>query len=260
MSKIRHTPADEPYFLVRSVASEFANGRVLPPHAHPWGQLIFAAAGVMTVWTEHGSWVAPPRWAVWAPAGIAHAMRFTGKTSLRTLYVRPGLRNQPAASVVVAVSPLLRELILRAVEHGMLDKRRRAHRAMTEMILEELRAQPTPPFDLPQPQSATMRRIADDVEAAPDECGGHAAVARRFGLGVRTLERGFAAETGLSFGQWRRRARLLRALRRLGGGATVKEVAAEAGYRSPSAFIASFRSVLHTTPGRYFGGQGSGLA
>ena len=47
-------------------------------------------SGVLSVWTAPGSWVAPPHWAVWAPAGVAHAMRFTGASFIRTLYVRPG--------------------------------------------------------------------------------------------------------------------------------------------------------------------------
>jgi quercetin dioxygenase-like cupin family protein len=78
MSRKRHTAADEPHFLVRTLATEFSDGRVLAPHAHSWGQLIYAASGVLSVWTEQGSWVAPPHWAVWAPAGVGHAMRFTG--------------------------------------------------------------------------------------------------------------------------------------------------------------------------------------
>src|ERR1700716_3786022 len=123
MSRKRHTPADERHFLVRTLASDFPDGRTIAPHAHPWGQLIYAASGVLRVWTEQGSWVAPPHWAVWAPAGVAHAMRFTGTSSLRTLYVRPGLAGQPEQSVVITVSPLLRELVLRAVEFGMLARR-----------------------------------------------------------------------------------------------------------------------------------------
>jgi AraC-like DNA-binding protein len=69
---------------------------------------------------------------------------------------------------------------------------------------------------------------------------------------MRTPERGFAAETGLSFGRWRRQARLLHAVRCLGGGTMVKQVALDAGYRSPSAFVAAFRAALASTPGRYF--------
>jgi AraC-like DNA-binding protein len=260
MSKKRHlrpartrTPADEPYFLVRTLASEFPDGRGISPHTHSWGQLVYAVSGVLSVWTEQGSWVAPPHWAVWAPAGVAHSMRFTGPTSLRTLYVKPGLKKQPRQSGVITVSPLLRELILRATEIGMLDRREPTHVAMTNLILHELRTNPARPFDLPQPRSERFRRIAEHLAAAPGERHGHVSLAKRFGVGVRTLERGFAAETGLSLGRWCRQARLLHALRSLGGGASVKQAAFEAGYRSPSAFVAAFRATFKTTPGRYFG-------
>jgi AraC-like DNA-binding protein len=42
------------------------------------------------------------------------------------------------------------------------------------------------------------------------------------------------------------------ALRQLGAGASVKRAAIEAGYRTPSAFVAAFRASFKTTPGRYF--------
>jgi len=252
MSQKRHTPADEPHFLVRTLAAEFPDGRALAPHAHAWGQLIYSVSGVMSVWTEQGSWVAPPHWAVWAPAGVAHSMRFTGAASLRTLYLRPGLAGLASNSAVIAVSPLLRELILRAVEIGFLDAREPTHTAMADLIVHELRAHSTPALDLPLPRSALLRRIADHVAKAPDDRSGHATLARRFGVGARTLERSFAAETGLSLGRWRRQARFLHALRRLGAGAPVKQAALDAGYQSPSAFIAAFRAAFDTTPGRYF--------
>ena len=51
------------------------DGSVIPPHAHHWPQLIYAARGVLTVWTEVGSWIVPPNAAVWAPAGIRHGIR-----------------------------------------------------------------------------------------------------------------------------------------------------------------------------------------
>jgi AraC-like DNA-binding protein len=56
----------------------------------------------------------------------------------------------------------------------------------------------------------------------------------------------------LSLGQWRRNARFMEALRQLGAGASVKHAATEAGYRTPSAFVAAFRSSFSTTPGHYF--------
>jgi AraC-like DNA-binding protein len=173
---------------------------------------------------------------------------------LRTIYLRPSLTARPTASAVVEVSPLLRELILRAVTIGMLDDREPAHVAMASLIVDELRVRPTTSFDLPMPRSARLRPIAEHVLASPGTRAGHAALGRRFGLGARTLERSFAAETGLSLGRWCRQARFHHALCRLGSGASVKEAAAGAGYRSPSAFVAAFRSVFRTTPGRYFAG------
>jgi AraC-like DNA-binding protein len=234
------------------MAAEFRDGQAIAQHAHAWGQLIFSASGVMSVWTDQGSWVAPPHWAVWAPAGVAHSMRFTGATSLRTLYLRPGFAGLSERSAVIAVSPLLRELILRAVELGFLDDREPIHVSMANLIVDELRVQSTPALDLPLPRSALLRRIADHLVQTPDDRSSHTALARRFGASARTIERGFTVETGLSFGRWRRQARFLHALRRLGAGALVKQVALDAGYRSPSAFIAAFHAAHQNTPGRYF--------
>ena len=252
MSGKRRTAADEKHFLVRTLAADFGDGRALQPHAHAWGQLIYASAGLIYVWTEQGSWVVPPHWALWAPGGVSHAMRFTGRTSLRTLYLRPGLGQSPSRSGVVSVSPLLRELILRAIEVGMLDDRDRTHAAMADLIVHEFSIRATPALDLPLPQSEPLRRVADYVAGDPAGDTSHEALAERFGIGVRTLERRFIAETGLSLGRWRRQAILLRALRSLGAGASVKNAAIEAGYQSPSAFVAAFRSIFGTTPGRYF--------
>ena len=252
MSRIRHTTADEPHFLVRALAAEYRDGVALAPHVHAWGQLIYSITGVMTVWTEQGTWVAPPQWAVWAPAGVAHAIRFTGAASLRTLYLRPGLARLGETSAVVPVTPLLRELVLRAVALQFLDERDRGQAAMAELIVAELRTQPTAALALPMPRSAELRRVAEYLAEAPGAPDGQAELARRFGLGMRTLERGFAAETGISLGRWRRQARFLRGLRSLGEGAAVKQAALEAGYESPSAFIAAFRAAFQTTPGQYF--------
>jgi AraC-like DNA-binding protein len=57
----------------------------------------------------------------------------------------------------------------------------------------------------------------------------------------------------MTFGAWRQRLRLVRAVERLAEGAAVTDLALDLGYDSPSAFIAMFRRELGTTPGRYLG-------
>jgi len=257
MSQIRRTPADEPFMLIRTLGATAASGDDTGRHAHDWGQLIYCSAGVMTVWTQAGSWVAPPYWAIWVPAGVAHSIRFAGQAELRTLYLRNDMgAGLPSGCAVLAVSTLLRELILRAVDLGMLDGRDPIHAAMARLIVNELARLDRPPLSLPTPVSAETRRAASLLTAGGERPGGQrygtGALAATVGLSARTLERRFLSETGMSVASWGRQARLLNSLRRLAAGERVKAVAPAAGYRTPSAFVAAFRAAFGETPARYF--------
>jgi AraC-like DNA-binding protein len=75
------------------------------------------------------------------------------------------------------------------------------------------------------------------------------ALARQCGLSVRTLERLFRADTGMRFGLWRQKARLLESVRVLVGGGSVTDAALESGYSSVSAYIAAFKHTFGCTPG-----------
>ena len=250
MSRIRRTAADEPYLIVRTAMSEAVDGQVIDRHAHGWGQLIYCASGVMTVWTEDGSWVAPPHWAIWVPAEAAHEIRFVGRCAMRTLYLRPDLAGDlPGRCGVIGVSPLLRELVLRATEIGMLDRRDEPQAAMARLIRGELAGRDVEPLELLAPSSPAARRAGELLSG-----GGVTveAAARQVGLSTRALERRFLAETGMPIARWSRQARLLQALRRLAGGSSVKAAAHAAGYATDSAFVAAFRESFGVTPGRYF--------
>jgi AraC-like DNA-binding protein len=74
-------------------------------------------------------------------------------------------------------------------------------------------------------------------------------LAERHAVARRTLERRFRDETGISFGMWRQKARLLDSIRLLAEGKSVTDAALESGYSSVSAFIAAFKSTFEYTPG-----------
>ena len=251
MSKTRLTRADEPYLLVRTVGAHVASASDTGRHAHHWGQFIYCASGVMTVWTQAGSWVAPPHWAVWVPPGVHHQIRFAGAAALRTLYLRDDVAaGLPSQCTVLTVSPLLRELVLRAVEIGMLDERQSTHTAMATLIVGEASVGDAPPLHLRAPTTPAAQRASELL--ASGVAHGAATVARQIGLSPRTLERRFLTETGLTVASWGRQARLLQSLRLLAAGERVKAVAERAGYRTPSAFVAAFRTTFGQTPARYF--------
>jgi AraC-like DNA-binding protein len=87
---------------------------------------------------------------------------------------------------------------------------------------------------------------------ASDATPSLAAVARAVGLGVRTLERRFHAETGLTPGRWRQQSKLLASLELIALGEPVKAAAAAAGFASASAYVAAFRKMFGVAPARYF--------
>lgn len=65
------------------------------------------------------------------------------------------------------------------------------------------------------------------------------------------MARLFLRETGMGFGDWCRRARILLSLPRLADGASILTIALEHGYDSPSAFAAMFRRELGVPPSFY---------
>jgi AraC-like DNA-binding protein len=157
---------------------------------------------------------------------------------------------------VVAVAPLLRELVLHAVACGPLRGDLDEHRHLIDCLLDQLRELPAAPLELPVPRDDRALRVALRLREEPGLAEPVDALARSAGASRRTLERLFRKETGMSLGRWRQQARLLEAMRRLARGEAVTSVALEVGYESPSAFVATFKSVLGTTPGRYYKGNG----
>lgn len=246
MSQKRRAVRDEKFLTVRSSSAGLPDGFEIQRHRHAWHQLIFATSGVMTVATPRGHWVVPPLSAVWVPAGSEHAIRFTGRSQLRTLYLRP--RGAARECSAMTVSSLLRELIERTVAQGALDRRLAADRAMALLIREELTRLTIPPLNLPAPRSVQLRELTETLAGSPL---GTPALARSIGLSARTLERRFLAETGMTFFQWRLHARMLRALEQLLSGEPLKVAAGRAGYRGASAFVAAFKSAFGTSPRRY---------
>jgi len=251
---MRQTAGGE--LLVRSLAAGYSSGTVLEDHSHAWAQLVYASEGVMSVQTAEGMWVVPSHRAVWIPSGIGHSIAMSGWVSMRTLYLAPQLvRDLPGRCGVVAVSPLLRQLILHATAQGPLRRDVPTHRRLVAFLLDQLRELPAVPLELPMPRDARAMRIAQRLCDDPSDKRPLDHLARAAGASRRTLERLFQKETGMSFGRWRQQARLLHAMRLLAAGAAVTSTALEVGYDSPSAFIAAFSTALGTTPGRYYRGS-----
>lgn len=249
---------------VSAIAADFPQGQSLARHRHRRAQLVYAVEGVMTVETEAGFWVVPPLRALWLPPLVDHAIRMTGTVRMRTVYFDgTSLTNAslPDRPVVLGVSPLMRELVVRIVESLFRDDGDSRPvvpcQKAVALLVDELREAPTAALELPVPTDSRLRRITDALRRDPADSRDAAAWARVAGMSERTLARVFPEQTGMTLGRWRQQVRLLRALERLAIGDSVTTVTMELGYGSVSAFVRLFRDSFGVTPGRWLRGEES---
>ncbi len=209
----------------------------------------------MTVVTPQGTWVVPPHRAIWVPAGVEHGVQMSGRVAVRTLFLHRDItgRRMQHTSHAINVPPLLRELIQHVCRVGILRRGVPADERIAGVVLDQLCSLPSVPLQLPLPSDPRARLAAETLIRMPSDPHAMRVAVRRAGASRRTLERLFVAETNMTLGRWCQRMRLIEALRLLAKGNSVTEVAFDVGYKSSSAFIASFRSELGTTPARYFG-------
>ena len=149
-------------------AADYKSGHETGLHRHPRAQLLFATAGVMRVTTEVALFTVPPGTGLWVPADTVHAVRMDGDVRMRALFLRAdAAASGPSATTVIAVSPLLRELILTVC---------------AEPVVWDARG----PMRLVAALGAARNRPRDDSEAVIAGVPGSEAGARRRRTGCRS--------------------------------------------------------------------------
>ena len=238
---------------VTALSFDLEHGRSIPEHVHPEDQLVYACAGVMTVRTTAGIWVVPAQRAVWIPAGTPHSLVMSGSVSMRTVYLRAGMaRHLPRTCCVINVSALLQQLILQLCTLEKLSRRSKSEAHLIDVFVDQLATVRTVPLQLPMPSDPRAARVAATLQGNIGESQSLEWSCKQAGASKRTIERIFRQETRLSLGKWRQQMRLMRSLQLLAAGEKISHAALEAGYSTPSAFIAMFRKALGTTPRSYF--------
>lgn len=226
--------------------------RTSPAHRHVEAQLCGLDAGLAVLETEAGAWTCPPGQCVWIPPNIEHSLRSCGKIS--GWMVRMDITAKvelPAEPRILALSPLLREVIVKMmtwVDDAALDAPRRR---LLDVFYDEVRSAPTTPLHLPVPHDEALRRLSLLLGETSDASMDLSELAHEVGVSERSLFRKFQQETGLSPGQWRRQAKVLRSFELLADGWSVTETATEVGYESVGAFVRAFREIAGLTPSQY---------
>ena len=174
------------------MAKDIESGEVIARHQHIRSQLLYASSGVMTVETDSGLWVVPPLRAVWIPAYTHHQIRTSGQVSMRTLYIQPDIdTGLPEGCCVVSVPPLLRELILHAMQIPPLYDLNGPDARLMNVIRDQIQAMDIAPLELPIPSDPRLKKIYKHLAANPDDSRTLEDWGKMAGAAGRTLARHF---------------------------------------------------------------------
>jgi len=243
MSEIRQEPS------ARTEAWQLAGGHTIDRHHHDDHQLVYAGTGVLEVQTAAGVWVASRDRAVWLPAGTWHHHRAFGASRFYTadfpVAEPPWAEHHPT---LVAVSPLLRELLITCADTALSGAEVRRIRAV---IGDQLKRSTQRPMTLPTPRDPRLLDACTLLRDRLDEQLTLADLARHAGAGQSTLSRLFRDELGMTYPQWRTNLRLLTAAILLSDGTSVTDTAHRCGWQTTSSFIDTFRRAMGQTPGAY---------
>lgn len=245
----------DPTRPILSFSWRFEGAHRAAAHEHPRAHIIHPSEGAYWAMTPEGRWLVPSGQALWIPPWVHHEVFSTGTVSAQMLFVDPDCCERlPLRAGTVRMSPLLAQLLARAVDYGNDGDPGGKAARLAAVLLDELADMRVAPLLVPvstdERLAAVMRQILDDP-GCPAEL---ADLGRVGGASPRTLARLFKQETAMTFSQWRTRVRLVHAIDRLARGASVTTVAADLGY-STSSFVYMFRTNMGETPRTYVTGR-----
>jgi AraC-like DNA-binding protein len=238
----------------RVLAKTHLAGSTLPSHQHSTGQMVFATQGVMLIETAHGRWTVPPQRALWIPPHEPHAIEMLTETHMRTVYFYPDFIagcnafTQHSKVHVVVASAMIKELVL-----GLFDTEHSydMRALMAKLLLHALVETAYLPTYLPMPADEKIRNTLLTLMSKRDWQQSLDEVSARAHMSSRTFTRRFTSEVGMSFRDWRQRARLVKSLDLLALNQATKSIAHSLGFASSTAYCAAFRELFDCTPSEF---------
>ncbi|TFW26527.1 AraC family transcriptional regulator [Duganella callida] len=220
-------------------------------HRHRKGQLVVALRGSVICEVPTGYWMVPPQCGVWIPGCVKHSMRAAAGTELYLLCVEPSAAALPAECCTLAISPMLREMIVHLAAQPQDYATDSGTARLVAVLLEELARMQVEQLYFPISEHPKLRKLANALLRAPSDRRTAQEWAAWLAMSERTLSRLVLSETGMTFGRWRQQLQIIVALRWLYAGTQVQRVAEDLGYESVSAFITMFKKALGATPSKY---------
>ncbi|SEO12580.1 Helix-turn-helix domain-containing protein [Mucilaginibacter gossypiicola] len=232
--------------------------RLIPVHQHKKGQLSYVEGGIAYVHIKNKTLVIPARHYFWIPHGLEHILKVShSATVLRSIffYVYDDGRDPFYSKVgIYPISDLLLQMIKYTdTWEGPVHPEDSRYQFLTTIknILPEMSTHVLP-IALPSTENERMRTIMDYMEENIADPHTIQSVGDRFGLSRRSLSRQFQSILGISFLQYLKLLRMVKAFEMiLQTDMTMSEVAFATGYQSLSSFSNTFYQFTKSRPSAF---------
>lgn len=231
----------------------------LPIHSHSKAQFCYAEGGVTFFQNEEMQFLLPARHCMWIPSNVTHKIwhRYVSDTIYTFFVPENAVPKDPFYDKIgiYPVTPLLLEMIHYAQKwKGDLLPSSFAYRfvkSITDLLGDS--QQPSLPFSLPTSENPRVLVILQFLQFNLSSKFTLEQVANHFNMSDRTLTRLFQKSLNVSFYQYLKMARLIRAMEilLLEPDMPIHEVAYSVGYDSLSSFSNSFQKMIGKRPSAF---------
>lgn len=218
--------------------------------------LLYASTGTFILDIGDRRWMLPPQRAALIARGTVIAVRSKGlATASSVLFGDSEFEAPLPVCRVFGLSDLARQMILHVMRwdagRDPGDEAANAFFKALASVAVDLAAEEDETW-LPKPQSPGMAVAVERMLEHLDRDLDFSSLAEASHLSERTLSRRFDAELGMSFRDFRHRARMVRAKEMLlAGREPITEIGLACGFESTSSFIKAFRTFAGATPRQY---------
>lgn len=229
--------------------------KLIPHHTHTKGQLSYVEGGLAYVHLKDRRYVIPARHYFWIPSGLAHVLKIGHSgTVLRSLFFYAHDDGKHSFYSQIGIYPI-NELLAQMIKYSeswdgniIPDDSRYSFLTVIKNILPEISAKKIP-IALPFTENERIQPILRHIETRYSEGYSLKDISRKFGLSERTLSRLFQSTLNMSYLQYVKLFRMVKAIElMLQTELSLSEIAYAVGYQNISSFSASFHKLTNCSP------------
>ncbi|MDV2467426.1 helix-turn-helix transcriptional regulator [Acinetobacter chinensis] len=220
-------------------------------HEHNHSQLMATTSGLVTITTDKGIWVVPPKSAIWIPAHTQHSASGIGISSCYVVFIKDDILKLDNCQMI-QVNDFLSSLLKRTDKIFIEENENSENSRLMAVLRDEIANASHQWLYLPLPSDKRLKKISSALLQQPSSKTTLDEWAKICFMSERSLTRSFKQETGLSLHNWRRRLHIILALQWLNDGKNVTFIANELGYVNDSSFITMFKKAMKYSPKKFF--------